>query len=172
MPIIKVVESGFKSQRDMMNLITYIISDEKHRLNGLVGGNMVFTGSEQSVFEQMMECKRYFKKANGRYMLHLVVSFSAYEMKYIDANKAYMIAMQICRFFQWYQSIFAIHQETEQLHIHIGINTVSFLDGRKMRFLLWDLKAYVNKVVNTYVPEMALFPQRKNTMVATLDELE
>ncbi|MBQ4560008.1 MAG: relaxase/mobilization nuclease domain-containing protein [Tyzzerella sp.] len=156
MAIIKAIKSGYKSPEEMNSLIQYIISEERHVINGLTGGRMIMTGSSESVYQQMMECKQYFHKVCGRYMRHIIVSFSNYELQYLGVNEIYKIAMQICGFFRWNQTVFAIHQETEQIHIHIGINTVSFLDGSKLRFSLWELKTYVNRVVGTYVPVVAL----------------
>lgn len=156
MPITKVVKSGYKSPEQMNNLITYIISEERHIIKGLTGGNMVIANSAMSVYQQMMEVKQYFKKCCGRYMQHIVVSFAEYEMKNLEIEVVYKIAMQICDFFKWNQTVFAIHQETGHIHIHIGVNTVSFLDGSKLRFTLWELRQYVKNVVDSYVPALTL----------------
>lgn len=156
MAITKAIKSGFKSPEEMNALIEYIISEDRHVINGLDGGRMIITGSSEFVYEQMMEVKQYFRKECGRYMRHIIVSFSNYELQHLGANEIYKIAMQICSFFKWYQTIFAIHQETGQIHIHIGVNTVSFLDGNKLRFALWELKNYVNQIVGRYVPAISL----------------
>ena len=156
MAIVKVVKSGYKSPGEMRDLINYIISEKRHVINGLTGGNMVFTGSTDSVYQQLMECKQYFYKACGRYMQHIIVSFSEFELQYLGVNEIYKIAMQICDFFRWNQTVFAIHQETGRIHIHIAVNTVSFFDGSKLRFALWDLKQFVNQVMRSYVPAISL----------------
>lgn len=173
MSIVKVVKSGYKSPEETANLINYIVSEERHAINGLVGGNMVFTGTPETVYQQMMECKQYFHKVCGRYMQHIIVSLSEVEMKYLGLEEVYKIAMQISEFFRWNQTIFAIHQETGQIHIHIGINTVSFLDGRKLRFSLWDLKQYVNQIIGNYVPTNFLNSgiQMEKRVVGSLEEL-
>lgn len=173
MSITKVIKSGYKSPEEMKNLIAYIVSEERHTINGLTGGNMIFADSEKSVYQQMMDVKQYFKKCCGRYMQHIVVSFAEYEMKYLGIEAVYKIAMQICDFFKWNQTVFAIHQETGQLHIHIGVNTVSFLDGSKLRFTLWDLRQYVNQVVGKYVPANFLnFGIQEMRVVDSIEELE
>ena len=156
MAITKAIKSGYKSPEEMNALIKYIISEDHHVINGLTGGRMIMTGTPESVYHQMMECKQYFHKVSGRHMRHIIVSFSNYELQYLGVNEIYKIAMEICGFFRWNQTIFSVHQETGNLHIHIGINTVSFLDGSKLRFSLWELKMYVNRVVGTYVPAVAL----------------
>lgn len=172
MPIIKTINSGYKSPEEMNNLISYIVSEDRHIIKGLTGGRMITTGSPEMVCEQMMEVKQYFKKECGRYMRHILVSFSNYELQYLGVDEVYKIAMQICSFFRWYQTIFAIHQETGQIHIHIGVNTVSFLDGGKLRFVLWELKEYVNQIVGSYVPAIPLnLGVREIRNVESMEEL-
>ena len=156
MAITKAIKSGYKSPEEMNALIKYIISEDRHVIKGLTGGRMIMTGTPESVYHQMMECKQYFHKLCGRYMRHIVVSFSNYELQYLRVDEIYKIAMQICGFFRWNQTVFAIHQETGKIHIHIGVNTVSFLDGSKLRFSLWELKEYVKRVVEAYVPAVVL----------------
>lgn len=172
MSITKIVKSGYKSPEEMANLINYILSEERHAINGLVGGNMIVTGKPETVYQQMMDVKQYFKKCCGRYMRHIVVSFSNYELQYLRVDEIYRIAMQICGFFRWNQTVFAIHQETGQIHIHIGVNTVSFLDGSKLRFSLWELKEYVNQVVGAYLPAFALnFGIQEARIVDSMEKL-
>lgn len=174
MAITKAIKSGFKSPEEMNALIEYIISEDRHVINGLTGGRMIMTGTPESVYHQMMECKQYFHKVCGRYMRHIVVSFSNYELQYLRVDKIYKIAMQICEFFTWNQTVFAIHQETGQIHIHLGVNTVSYLDGSKLRFSLWDLKQYVNQVISNYVPANLLNVgiRMATRVVESLEELE
>lgn len=172
MSIVKVVKSGYKSAEDTANLINYILSEERHVINGLIGGRMILTGSPEFVYQQMMECKQYFHKACGRYMQHIIVSLSEQEMRFVGVNDVYKIAIQICAFFKWNQTVFAIHQETGQIHIHIGVNTVSFLDGSKLRFTLWDLRQYVTQVVGNYFPTNILNAGRYEVrVVGNIEEL-
>lgn len=172
MAIIKAIKSGYKSPEEMNALIEYIISEDRHVINGLTGGRMIMTGTPESVYQQMMDIKQYFKKECGRYMRHIIISFSHYELQYLGFNEIYKIAIQICGFFRWNQTIFAIHQETGQIHIHLGVNTVSYLDGSKLRFSLWDLKQYVNQVISNYIPVVALnFGIQKIRTADSMEEL-
>lgn len=150
MPCVKVINSGYNSPEDMMRLINYIISDEKHETNGLIGGYMILTGSPQYVYDQMMAVKNHYNKATGQFMRHIIVSPS----EIVDVNLLYIIAMQICKLFPEYQSVFAIHLEKEIPHIHIGINTVPFVEANKLRINLPALKLEINRICSEYVPYM------------------
>lgn len=150
MPFIKITNSGYKSPEDMMKLIDYIISDERHETNGMTGGCMILTGSSQNIYDQMMDVKNYYNKANGRFMRHIIVSMSDTESKNIDVNSLYHIALRICNLFSGFQTLFAIHQETGRPHIHIAINTVSFMDGRKIQIRLSKLKSDIQKIFVEY----------------------
>ena len=89
MAVTKIVKSGYKSPEEMSNLINYIVSEERHAINGLTGGRMILTGSSESVYEQMMDVKQHFRKECGRYMQHIIVSFSSYELHYLGVNEIY-----------------------------------------------------------------------------------
>lgn len=49
MPIVKIKNSGYKSPDEMMRLINYVISGEKHQTDNLIGGTMILTGTRQYI---------------------------------------------------------------------------------------------------------------------------
>ena len=49
-----------------------------------------------------------------------------------DAGLAKIIAENITdMFFRKYQIYYGVHEDTENLHIHFAVNTVSYVDGKK-----------------------------------------
>ena len=49
-----------------------------------------------------------------------------------------------------YQSVYAIHEDTDNLHIHIVWNAVSFINGKKWHISrpeFSELKKYIKKLV-------------------------
>ena len=52
-----------------------------------------------------------------------------------------------------YEELFALHHETECLHIHIALNTVSFIDGTKIRINLAEIKTAIRHIFAKYIPE-------------------
>lgn len=157
MAIIKLEKSGYKSCEDMKNLIDYVMSEERHQIYGKIGGTMLLMNGAVSPYEQMMRIKSQYNKVNGRYMRHLIVSLSDYEMRYIGIEKLYEIAAEISiRLFPGYQVLYAIHQETGRIHVHMAINTVSFLDGRKIQIHLRSLRMEIKNIISRYVPKPVL----------------
>lgn len=157
MAIIKLEKSGYKSCEDMKNLIDYVISEERHQIHGKTGGTMLLLNGTVSPYEQMMRVKCQYNKVNGRYMRHLIVSLSDYEMQYIGIERLYEIAAEVSvRLFAGYQVLYAIHQETGRIHVHMAVNTVSFLDGRKLQIHLQSLRMEIKNIISRYVPEYVL----------------
>lgn len=172
MPFIKLTPTGYKSCNDMFKLITYILSEENRSINGLVGGNMILSGSPQYIYEQMLDVKKKYNKQYGRFMRHLIISPSDYELQFISLHQLYLLGQQICNLFPSYQTVFAIHQNTNHPHIHIAINTVSFIDGKKLQVNLHEVRKAINRLFAFYVPHADLLPVgRQEYQIMTFDEL-
>lgn len=137
----------------MMHLINYIVSNQKHKINGMTGGNMILTGTPQYIYDQMMYFKNCYNKAHGRFMRHIIVSLSEFESQNINDCTLYLIAAEICNLFPEHQSLFAIHHETGRPHIHIALNTVSFTDGAKIRINLEEVKTAIGHIFAKYISD-------------------
>ena len=159
MPHIRIVNSGYKSTREMQNLLNYIVAEPRHETKGLVGGNGILVGSAQEVYTQMMEIKRYYQKTDGYMLRHIFISLSEDEMEYIGGTELYIIGMRVCNLFPRYQSLFAIHFEKKHLHLHIAINTVSYVDGRKLQLPLeYQFHEEVEEIISHYLPQQPIIP--------------
>lgn len=115
------------------DVISYCIKPNKipHGFLGGFGINL-----NQPAFEMERLAKAYGKE-RGLRLRHMILSFSKEEtkrfrqhaldnIKKIADYAALYYAME-------YQIIYAIHEDTDQYHIHFVMNTVSFLDGAKYR---------------------------------------
>lgn len=153
MPADKIIGSGYKSPTQMNNLITYVMENPKHQTNGLFGGNMVLIGPASYVYKQMMDVKEYYRKTDGYMMRHIIVSLSKYEMQFIDPKQFYIIGMRICGLFPEYQSVFCINMETDHMHMHLALNTVSFVDGRKLQLgSVYQIRNAIRSIISEYIP--------------------
>lgn len=95
-------------------------------IHGLCGGVAV----TENFVECMNEVAVKFKKAKGIQLRHFVLSFSPEELD--DPNVVYEIACYVARFIgRDYQVVFAVHENTENLHIHFMQNSVSYTTGHK-----------------------------------------
>lgn len=108
--------------------ISYIIHPTKaiHSYIGYIGLDPLdLVGSMYNIAEQ-------FNKTDGVQIRHFIVSFEPSEP--VTPSIANLIGWEIIGYLgQMFQAIFAVHEDEPQLNIHIVINAVSFVDGRKYR---------------------------------------
>ncbi len=84
----------------------------------------------QSAYEQMALTKKFFHKENKTLGYHIIQSFKGNE---VTPEKANQIGQELAREL-WgdkYQVIICTHINKENVHNHIILNSVSFIDGKK-----------------------------------------
>lgn len=147
MCFVKMVKDSFKNQSSISNLVNYAIKDKDKNLIRFYGGYNV---DVLRAAGQMERVKEYYQKTHNRLMRHIIVSFD----EDITPYDAYLLGWQIAAYYaDRYQIVFGVHEDTENLHIHLVFNTVSFVDGLKYTGEYSDLaafKTYVNQVYNSY----------------------
>ena len=111
----------------------------------------------EKAYMQMRNVKKYFGKTSGKQLVHFVVCFNN-EVDDITTAKRY--ARKIVEYYKSrYQILYAIHQELRHtksgyakswFHVHIVINSVSFVDGKMFADNKKDIgrfMEYISKVV-------------------------
>lgn len=139
--------------------VSYVINDIK-TLQGLyVGGRHI--SDIQNVTNEMMQVKEFHNKLGGRVALHGIVSLPVGESGKENAGKLMMLADDLLEeIFPDHQAIYAVHTNTENLHVHFVVNTVA-LNGRKIHmdhnFMSKVFDPYLNKLARQYgfSPNMA-----------------
>lgn len=104
------------------------------------------------IANRMNHISVYFGKSSGVQLHHFIISFSPYELH--NPALAYRIAYECAGFFApEYQVVYAVHEDSHHLHIHIVINSVSYVDGHKYRGSkeeFYELKKTFLQVLNDY----------------------
>lgn len=139
--------------------VSYVINDIK-TLQGLyVGGRHI--SDIQNATNEMMQVKEFHNKLGGRVALHGIVSLPVGESGKENAGKLMMLADDLLEeIFPDHQAIYAVHTNTENLHVHFVVNTVA-LNGRKIHmdhyFMSKVFEPYLNKLARQYgfSPNMA-----------------
>lgn len=132
--------------------VSYVINDIK-TLQGLyVGGRHI--SDIQNVTNEMMQVKEFHNKLGGRVALHGIVSLPVGESGKENAGKLMMLADDLLEeIFPDHQAIYAVHTNTENLHVHFVVNTVA-LNGRKIHmdhnFMRKVFDPYLNKLARQY----------------------
>ena len=140
MPILKVKNHSYNGEEALENVVNYVLR------SGRYGGLAV--DPEYAVF-QMQLVKQLWSKTDGRQVRHIILSFSEHEvLDYCDAMK---YGYQICQYFgDRFQIVFGLHTDTDHIHLHFAINTVSFADGSKFSAGLpdyWKLRNYIQSII-------------------------
>ena len=121
-------------------VLRYTQQDEKTLWEGqrLVSG---WNCTAQSARSEMQLTKERFRKTDGRQYYHFVQSFS--EQDDLTPQKARTIALELAqREFPDFEVLVATHIDTDILHSHLIVNSVSFRDGRKLHQSATDLQAH------------------------------
>lgn len=139
--------------------VSYVINDLK-TLQGLyVGGWHI--SDIQNATNEMMQVKEFHNKLGGRVALHGIVSLPVGESGKENAGKLMMLVDNLLEeIFPDHQAIYAVHTNTDNLHVHFVVNTVA-LNGRKIHmdnnFMSKVFDPYLNKLARKYgfSPNMA-----------------
>ena len=132
----------------------YVENDLKTFSGAYVGGHNVMSTDVGDAVEEMMNVKNFFQKTTGRAALHMIISLPEKESSLDNAPRLMQLCQDVLKeLFPDNQAIFAIHTNTENLHIHIIVNSVG-LNGKKIhqdnKFIEEKLQPCVNKYASWY----------------------
>ena len=114
-------------KKNLEAVINYAMNGEKTENGILVSG---INCLPQTAYSQMMLAKKAFHKEDGRLGYHIIQSFNGNE---ISPDKCNKIGMELAEEL-WgdrYQVIVCTHTNKQNVHNHIVLNSVSFIDGNK-----------------------------------------
>ena len=114
----------------MLGALAYVLQDKKVRFEG----GRVESGincTPYTSYLEMMATKQMFKKTADVSFYHFVQSFSDKEK--ITPWQANEIARELAeKLFPNYECVVATHTDTDNIHSHIIVNSVSFVNGKKL----------------------------------------
>ena len=123
----------------LAGVLWYTQQEEKTLREGqwLVSG---WNCTAQSALSEMQLTKERFRKTDGRQYYHCVQSFAAADD--LTPREALAIGLELAqREFPDFEVLVATHIDTDILHSHLIVNSVSFRDGRKLHQSAADLQA-------------------------------
>ncbi|MDD3138687.1 MAG: relaxase/mobilization nuclease domain-containing protein [Lachnospiraceae bacterium] len=140
------------SANQIGNELTYVTNDIK-TVNGLYVGCRHITDINHAT-EEMMQVKEFFGKLDGRVATHGVISLDEEESDSKNAGKLMLLLNDLMQdIFPQHQVVYAVHANTDNLHIHFIINTVG-LDGKKIhmdkKFMREVMEVAVNRLAEQY----------------------
>lgn len=147
--VIKIVNRGYRDDNAVKDLIRYILTDKKSRVRGrCTGGKGVCYLDWKKAAEQFEAVQEYYGKKSKRRIYHMVVSFPERED---DLYSIYLFGQRVIEFFfEGYQCVFAVHEDTENLHIHIVWNSVNYRNGKKWHMSRPDCGKIKDKIIEMW----------------------
>ena len=133
-----VIKAG-NSKAPLGNVIRYVRQKEKTEEKLLTG---IGCEPETALYE-MTATKALYRKPDGRTYKHFIQSFAPGEG--ITPETAHEIARTLAeRIPAWngYEILIATHRDREHIHTHFIVNSVSYLDGKKLRWSGSNLSQY------------------------------
>ena len=124
----------------LAGVLWYTQQEEKTLWEGqrLVSG---WNCTAQSALSEMQLTKERFRKTDGRQYYHFVQSFAAADD--LTPREALAIGLELAqREFPDFEVLVATHIDTDILHSHLIVNSVSFRDVRKLHQSAADLQAH------------------------------
>lgn len=141
------------------NELNYVADDIKTMEGLYVGGRRI--SSFDNAINEMIQVKQFFGKMDGRVALHGVVSLDAEESNPENAGKLMLLLDEVmAAVFPMNQVVYAVHTNTENLHIHFIVNTVG-LDGKKIHMDADFVKQILQPIVNEKALKYGFTPNAK-----------
>lgn len=135
--------------------VQYAANEEKTSLSGMIEYAVNPDKTEKRLFESCLNCvsvenaardmertKRRYNKTGGIQGYHIIQSFQPGE---ITPEQTHAIGVEFARrlFGERFEVVIGTHLDKHHLHNHIAVNSVSFLDGRKLRC---NMKTYFKEI--------------------------
>ena len=147
---IKIVPGDYINEEAVENVIRYIM-----RLHNplLVDGCGVFPLEENYIIGQFNYVKDYYNMHCGKKVFHMVISVDP-SLRFDEYNLM-KLGKLISRFFgSDRQVVYVVHNDTDNLHIHMCVNTVSFVNGKYTDFFdMLEIKEYAERCLSLVVDE-------------------
>lgn len=147
MATIKYLNGGkYKDDNTRLDLITYVTLPNKVK-----HGYTNASGFEpEYLAERMQQHAEKYDKDSGVRARHFVLSFPRNEVS--SPKKAYEIAQKIAPAISSdYQTVYAVHEDTPNLHIHFVHNSVNY-DGERFKGTYAESHALENEIKGVLKP--------------------
>lgn len=154
MSYIKLMPYGYEREADVWKVVQYISQMEKSTY--LVSGGMGIINAEEIhrasefVAEQILAVQRY-KGCRGKRLFHVIVSFD-YILDGLDVNEMKRIADAIIYLYKDYQSVYALHEDTRNKHLHLLFNNIPLGNEKNLSYYFNIMKIYalVEEMIDNY----------------------
>ena len=161
MAIFKIVNKSYKNWNAVQNTIGYILRWGTPGAILFAGGCGVDYRDYQKAAEQFRITKNIFHKTDRRQVMHMIVSFDSLCKKKLTIEDLQELAFKIGQILSKgaFQIVWACHTDSDNLHIHYIINSVSYVTGRKYRLEPGEIY-HIRYTIEVLIAPKIYTPQR------------
>lgn len=125
MPNVVIVRNTYPDTAALTNVIHYVLNK-----TAFCGGYGV-TPEIEAAQMQMLFVKQAFYQTDTLQLKHFFITYSHNEAAYIDFDEMMLTAFEAAKLFGEYQMVYGLHLDGSYVHVHIVMNTTSFMDGHQ-----------------------------------------
>ena len=149
------------SNKQLNRECRYIENDVKTMAGAYVGSVNLATTDVGEAVEEMIKIKKYYGKTDGRAALHGIISLPVEESHVKNASSLMKLCEDVLKeLFPDHQAIFAVHTNTDNLHVHFIVNSVG-LNGKKIHQPAKFIDNVVHPCVNKYAEKYGFIKNDK-----------
>ena len=122
-----------KTDSDLARKIDYALNSAKTFSEQFLYESVINLPDVKTAYAHMQATKEYFGKTGGVLGYHIIQSFKPGE---ITADQCHELGRKLASkmFGAGFEIVIGTHLNKKHLHNHIVLNSVSFIDGKKLRF--------------------------------------
>lgn len=135
---VNYITDSEKTNSNLSHMIDYALNSEKTASTVSASEQFLYESvinlsDVKTAYERMQATKKRFGKTGGVLGYHIIQSFKPGEIK---ADRCHELGRKLAgeMFGAGFEIVIGTHLNKEHLHSHIVVNSVSFIDGKKLRF--------------------------------------
>lgn len=125
MPNVVIVRNTYPDITALNNVIHYVL----HK--GVFRGGYGVTPEIGAAQIQMQLVKQVFYQTDALQLKHFFITYSHEEAMFIEFDEMMQTAFEVAQLFGEYQMVYGLHLDGSHVHVHIVMNTTSFMDGHQ-----------------------------------------
>ncbi len=147
-------QGNYRNSDARLNAVRYILNTQKMKSMVHGGANLenIDPHDPYDIAEQMNAVAVQFGRPNGVQLRHFIFSFDRYCQ--VSPQQVGQIAQSLAYFLgREYQTVFAVHENTDNLHFHLISHAISFIDGHRYagsKAEFYALQNYMKQVLRSY----------------------
>ena len=146
MGIYKIQSAGATTHAALKGVIRYVLNPEKMPSCAYgITGHFDKEVNATNVYNSFIDNKKFWNQDKGRMYRHIELCFPSCDK--ITPQEARDFALEFCeKAFPGHMALVAVHENTDDIHVHCVVDYVSYMDGKRIQCRREDL--YRHRAIN------------------------